>query len=486
MALPTSGTYNFLSTEVATIIDHAFQGIGKTPSSLVSYDIFNARTKINLICLDWVNRGINLWLLQTSYLSLARYQSTYALDSNIADVIQVNTRTFNRALGGVPKSLNLNISNNGTAQSNTTDTYDGNGGGDANNPFTTSSDGCTQTSINGNISYYYGVGHTRTLRSVGIISNVDATYTLVLEASNNSADWEEVIAIPVTDFEKGLSYNFAIPAADVVTAAYYRIRETDGETLDIQNLYFNTGIPSYAFDGLSTTSCTQEDTNGLISYTYPDLTLINFIGITSNTTQIYKIHVTADVRDDGNYVTILEIPSQVYVAGVPVWFDIPVPISALTYDILESTAADDNPVPLDIQELYLANNTWDIPVSLCGRSTYNSFANKGAEGRPSNFYFNRQIAPTLSIYPLAADQYKVLQLSCETMVQDVGSLTNALQVPPLFYPALIEALTTALSYEYRPEASAALEAKSERTFARAYAKNTENLTYTITTDWGSI
>ncbi len=492
MALPTSGTYNFLSSQAALLIDQAFQKLGKRPTELVPYDIYNATTEINLIVLDWVNRGINLWLLEKVYLSLARYQATYTLDISISDIIQANTRTFTRALGATPASFTINRTQIGAARTNTADTYDNGGGGVPNNAF----DGnlatlCTQNVADGNISFDYGAGNTRTVTSFGIYP-IAAT-SLVIECNNinpnTPGDWVQIGAIAAPTLATLNTVNIALPQA----ARYYRVREIGGDTLNVAEVYFNTGIAANAFDGNPATACIQQDPNGVISYNYDEPigtteispTVINFIGITSNITATYTINVRASILDDGNYITILSIPAQTYTAGVTVWLDIDKPVSALYYDIIEVTTED--PIPLNIQEIYFTNNIFDIPISNAGRYSYFTFTNKNIEGRPSNYYFNKQIVPELTLWPVPAAQFQVLQLSVAKLAQDAGRITNGLQIPPLFYPALVDALAAGLASDYRPELEQSLSAKAERTFGAAYANNTENVPLTIQPEWrGSV
>jgi hypothetical protein len=491
MALPTSGTYNFLSTQASLLIDKAFQKLGKKPTELVPYDVDNAVSNMNLILLDWVNRGINLWLLRRSYLSLARYQATYILDPNISEIIQINTRTFTRILGATPASVTLNRVAVGVVQSNTTNSYDSGGGG---NPLL-AFDGnlatsCLQVVVDGNISKDYGVGQTRTVTSVGVIPIAATTlvveYCLVNPA--NPVNWTQIATINAPTLNQLNSVNIAAPQA----ARYYRVRGTGGATLNIVEIYFNTGIAANAFDNDPNTSCTQQDPNGVISYNYAapvgsnaaSPNVIFFIGIRSKTTQTYTINVRASILNDGNYITLLSLPAQVYTAGVTVWCDLPQPVSALYYDIIEVTA--NNPTPLDISEIYLTNNTFDIPVNNVGRWGYLNFTNKSMEARPSNYYFNKQIDPTLTIWPLAAPGYQVLQISAQILVQDVGQITNTIQIPPLFYLALVDTLATTLAQEYRPDLVQILQTQSERSFSAAYANNTENVPLTLRPDWSSI
>lgn len=225
-----SGTYEFQSLENDELILESFERIGIPGDQLTPVYINSAKRSIDFILLEWMNKNINLWTINKLYLPLNTGQSVYSLATSIIDIRSGHLRTYTRQL-------------NGTPQSNTANTYDGGGGGDAALAF----DGdvgtrCTQNVQNGNISYDYGVGKTVQLNFIGIQSYVsNRPYRLVLEASQDTINWFPVFTFPA-------SYNYqsnVVAWFDIITpvnARAYRVRETGGYTLDLEEIYFCNNI----------------------------------------------------------------------------------------------------------------------------------------------------------------------------------------------------------------------------------------------------
>ena len=224
----TSGSYSANNIKGELIIRKAYDLIGM-PLSMVTAEQYNSALNIiNFILSDWTNSNVNLWTLKLNPVFLTPGQASYLLPSNITKIFQVFLRGNARQL-------------NGTPQSNTGDTYDGNGGGIAayafdGNPATR----CIQNAQNGNISYDYGLGVTKQISIIGIQSYVsNRPYSLVLEASQDTINWFTVFTPPPSyPYKAHVISWFYI--SDPIYARAYRIRETGGYTLDIEELYFNS------------------------------------------------------------------------------------------------------------------------------------------------------------------------------------------------------------------------------------------------------
>lgn len=218
--LPTSGTFNFQSIEIELIIREAFERVGITGEFIEPQKLDSAKRSIDLILLEWMNKGINLWTLEVGYLPLIPFQSKYTLPVSVSDIIQANLRTSSRQLNGTAASSNGGVANNA---------FDNN-----------SATACTQDANNGNISYDYGDGVTQQINFIGIQSNSNTLYSIAVEVSEDNAAWTALLTLPPQNFTAGVNVWFEIPVP--VKARAYRIRETGGATLDIQEIYFNNNI----------------------------------------------------------------------------------------------------------------------------------------------------------------------------------------------------------------------------------------------------
>lgn len=152
-------------------------------------------------------------------LNLIPNQASYAMPPNTIDVKEATIRQSNRNLGGTPFT---------SAGGNAANAFD-------NNPATA----CTQTAPNGYISYNWNTA-SYMIALVGIQSNATLTYTLVFEYSNDNINWFQVGAPAAQSFPIGTIVWFVIQTP--TNGTVFRVRETGGETLNVQELYFNTAL----------------------------------------------------------------------------------------------------------------------------------------------------------------------------------------------------------------------------------------------------
>ena len=243
----------------------------------------------------------------------------------------------------------------------------------------------------------------------------------------------------------------------------------------------NGGVPANAFDGDPASHCQQNAINGYISYNYgATQQQINFIGITSQTTQTYTISVDIS-EDNATWTQLFTIPAQSFPAGVNVWFDVPSSVSATIYRIREYGGST-----LDIQEIYFNNNIVDMSLSNVSRDEYYSYPNKYLASRPSIFYLDRQITPVLTLWPIPTADYNCLQFTYKKMIQDAGSLyTNTVQIPARFYPALIWGLSWHLALKFNPQVAQMLKMEYEQAFMSATIEDSETIPLTISGDTSS-
>jgi hypothetical protein len=97
--------------------------------------------------------------------------------------------------------------------------------------------GCTQTAINGSIGYDYGAGNTQSIFYVGITPLATSTYTLNVQYSFDTINWITVYIAPQQSYPAFQTTWFVVEQA--LNARAWRITETGGQTLAIQQIYFN-------------------------------------------------------------------------------------------------------------------------------------------------------------------------------------------------------------------------------------------------------
>ena len=88
--MATSGTYTF-NLDLGDIVEEAFERAGLVVRS--GYDYRTARRSLDMLMLEWQNRGLNLWTVQEGTTSITSGTSRYALSADILDIIEAFVRT---------------------------------------------------------------------------------------------------------------------------------------------------------------------------------------------------------------------------------------------------------------------------------------------------------------------------------------------------------------------------------------------------------
>jgi hypothetical protein len=134
----------------------------------------------------------------------------------------------------------------------------------------------------------------------------------------------------------------------------------------------------------------------------------------------------------------------------------------------------------DVLEAYVSTaqtiteTTNDISLDKIDRSAYAALPNKGQQGQPSQYYVNRQINPTISLY-LTPDcaQYIYLKYYYISRIQDAGSYTNQANVPYRFLPCMISGLAYYLGQKVAPDRVQGLKLIYEDELQRALEEDSQ-------------
>ena len=84
-------------------------------------------------------------------------------------------------------------------------------------------------------------------------------------------------------------------------------------------------------------------------------------------------------------------------------------------------------------------NQNDQQITRVSRDTYLNIPSKNSTGKPSQWYVDRQIAPTVKLWPTPDDSY-TLVYDRLTRMNDADTYINTLEVPFRFYPCLTAGL----------------------------------------------
>lgn len=80
-----------VTPDLPELFEEAFERAGLEMRT--GYDLKTARRSLNLLTLEWQNRGLNLWTIEPGTISLSAGTETYTLPSDTIDVIEMSLRT---------------------------------------------------------------------------------------------------------------------------------------------------------------------------------------------------------------------------------------------------------------------------------------------------------------------------------------------------------------------------------------------------------
>jgi hypothetical protein len=107
------------------------------------------------------------------------------------------------------------------------------------------------------------------------------------------------------------------------------------------------------------------------------------------------------------------------------------------------TGTDTYNLPADTVDLieYVLRTTdttqRDFSLSRISVSTYAGLSNKQTQGRPNQIYIDRQITPTVTLYPVPQNDSYTLVYWRLRRIQDAATGTNTMDMPFRFIPALV-------------------------------------------------
>jgi hypothetical protein len=88
--MTTTGTTLF-NMEFTELAEEAWERAGREMRS--GYDLRTARRSLNLMTIEWANRGLNMWTIETGTFTLTQGLNTYALPTDTIDLLDHVIRT---------------------------------------------------------------------------------------------------------------------------------------------------------------------------------------------------------------------------------------------------------------------------------------------------------------------------------------------------------------------------------------------------------
>ena len=122
---------------------------------------------------------------------------------------------------------------------------------------------------------------------------------------------------------------------------------------------------------------------------------------------------------------------------------------------------------VDVLEIVLRRSNTDFEVERISRGEYATLPNKTTQGRPSRFYFDRQILPIINLWAVPENSTDQLVYYYVQRIEDADALVNTTDMPFRFYPCMVAGLAYYIAMKRAPERIQLLKSVYEEEFQRA-------------------
>ena len=137
---------------------------------------------------------------------------------------------------------------------------------------------------------------------------------------------------------------------------------------------------------------------------------------------------------------------------------------------------------IDILSLVVRRSGTDYALDRVSRDEFLNIPTKTTQGRPTQFFVDRQITPNLKVWPLPDNSTDEVIYNALTRLDDADIYTNTLGVPFRFYPALAAGLAYYMSIKRAPDRMQMLKAIYEEEINRAMDEDRDRASFRVAPD----
>lgn len=187
-----------------------------------------------------------------------------------------------------------------------------------------------------------------------------------------------------------------------------------------------------------TGSTTTTSTSRTVQFS--SATTVNSVGVKWSGA---SVNLTFQVSDNGSSWTTVGTQTTSAVSGEWTWSDV---VGAQDHIYFRITAAS----TINYSEVFLGNTPQEIPMGSLNRDTYVAQSNKVFPGRPTTYWFQRDLPqPVLHLWPAPNETSEHAQLIVwrHRHIMDVGTLQQEIEVPQRWLEAIIAGLAARVAAE---------------------------------------
>jgi|TARA_R110000764_G_C10981066_1_gene380366 hypothetical protein len=134
---------------------------------------------------------------------------------------------------------------------------------------------------------------------------------------------------------------------------------------------------------------------------------------------------------------------------------------------------------IDILSVVVKRDGTDYALSRMSRDEFFNIPDKTTQGRPNQFFLDRQVTPNLKIWPVPENSTDVLYYNALTRMDDADTYINTMDLPFRFYPCLAAGLAYYISVKRAPQRVQLLKAMYEEEFERAMTEDRDRASFNV-------
>lgn len=133
---------------------------------------------------------------------------------------------------------------------------------------------------------------------------------------------------------------------------------------------------------------------------------------------------------------------------------------------------------IDVLSVVCRRSSTDYSMDRLSRDEFINIPTKTTQGRPNQFFLDRQLTPNLKIWPVP-DETDVILYDALTRMDDADIYTNTMDMPFRFYPCLAAGLAYYIALKRAPNRVQMLKAVYEEEFERAATEDRDRSSFNV-------
>ena len=295
------------------------------------------------------------------------------------------------------------------------------------------------------------------------------------------------------------SVDFNLDMAEITEEAFERCGSEFRTGYDARtarrslNLLFaewaNRGLNLWTVEQITQTLVQYSTTSSVA--TYPIGTITATVGSSTNLVVGRTITgstsgTTAEILSKPTSTTLtITVPSGPFTAGETITSNAS-DESGVSTTITSDPSLSDAQAAVDVLEAVVRRSGSDIGISRISRGDYLDTPDKTTQGRPSQFYVDRLITPTITLWPSPENSTDQLIYYRVRRIEDADAGVNTADIPFRFLPCLTAGLSYYLSMKKAPQLVPTLKAIYEEEFQRAASEDSERTALRLVPSFSSM